>query len=142
MGRVARIEPDPLTSSPAEGPCPSWSAKSHGSTTCSRGSLPGSTSDARIVPHLSLTIGEQRAVLRATAVNLRGHLIVSLALGTACAWRRSSASTSAIGSPPTGRPGARVRVPREIAKGGRAADVFFPDRLVTKLRRFRRWKRD
>jgi integrase/recombinase XerC len=36
----------------------------------------------------------------------------------------------------------RVRVRREIAKGGRAADVFLPDRLVAKLRRFRGWKRD
>ena len=37
------------------------------------------------MPHLSpttLTIDEQRAVLRATQVNLRDHLIVSLALGT------------------------------------------------------------
>ena len=37
------------------------------------------------VPHLSpttLTIDEQRAVLRVTQPNLRDHLIVSLALGT------------------------------------------------------------
>jgi site-specific recombinase XerC len=35
-----------------------------------------------------------------------------------------------------------VRVRREVAKGGRAADVFLPDRLVAKLRRFWRWKRE
>jgi integrase len=37
------------------------------------------------VPHLSpttLTIGEQRAILRATAGNIRDHTITSLALGT------------------------------------------------------------
>jgi len=41
---------------------------------------------------------------------------------------------------PDGTSRVRVRVRIEIAKGGRAADVFLPDRLVAKLRRFRRWK--
>jgi hypothetical protein len=36
----------------------------------------------------------------------------------------------------------RVRVRSAIAKGGRAADVFLPDRLVAMLKRFWRWKRD
>jgi hypothetical protein len=36
----------------------------------------------------------------------------------------------------------RVRVRMAIAKGGRAADVFLPDRLVSKLRRFWKWKRE
>ena len=35
-----------------------------------------------------------------------------------------------------------MRVRSAIAKGGRAADVFLPDRLVAKLKRFWRWKRD
>jgi integrase len=43
---------------------------------------------------------------------------------------------------PDGTPRVRVRVRKEIAKGGRAADVFLPDRLVAKLRRFWRWKRE
>ncbi len=30
---------------------------------------------------------------------------------------------------------------REIAKGGRAGDVFLPDRLVTKLARYWKWKK-
>jgi integrase len=34
----------------------------------------------------------------------------------------------------------RVRIRKEIAKGGRAADVFLPDRLLPKLRRFRKHK--
>ena len=40
-----------------------------------------------------------------------------------------------------GTPRVRVRVRKEIAKGGRAADVFLPDRLIAKLKRFWRWKR-
>ncbi len=43
---------------------------------------------------------------------------------------------------PDGAPRVRVRVRKEIAKGGRAADVFLPDRLVAQLRRFWRWKRE
>ena len=43
---------------------------------------------------------------------------------------------------PDGTPRVRVRVRKEIAKGGRAADVFLPDRLVAKLKRFWRWKRE
>jgi site-specific recombinase XerC len=35
-----------------------------------------------------------------------------------------------------------VRVRAAIAKGGRAADVFLPDRLGAKLKRFWRWKRE
>ena len=40
-----------------------------------------------------------------------------------------------------GTPKVRVRVRREIAKGKRAGDVFLPDRLVTKLARFLKWKK-
>jgi site-specific recombinase XerC len=40
-----------------------------------------------------------------------------------------------------GTPRVRVRIRREIAKGGRAADVFLPAKLVTKLKRFLKWKR-
>ncbi len=39
-------------------------------------------------------------------------------------------------------PALTVRVRAEIAKGGRAADVFLPDRLVAKLMRFWGWKRE
>ena len=34
-----------------------------------------------------------------------------------------------------------MRVRAAIAKGGRAADVFLPDRLVAKLKRFWTWKK-
>jgi integrase/recombinase XerC len=43
---------------------------------------------------------------------------------------------------PNGTPRVRVRVRPEIAKRGRAGDVFMPDRLVVKLRRFSRFKKE
>jgi integrase len=42
---------------------------------------------------------------------------------------------------PGGTPKTRIRVRREIAKRGRAGDVFVPDRLVRKLKRFWRFKK-
>ena len=71
------------------------------------------------MPHLSpttLTTDEQRLILRATAGSVRDHLIYSLALGT----------------------GLRLA---EIV-GLDVGDVFLPDRLAAKLKRFWRWKRD
>ncbi len=97
------------------------------------------------MPHLSpttLTADEQRMILRATAGNVRDHLIYSLALGTGL--RLAEIVGLDVGDvfTPDGAPRVRVRIRREIAKGGRAADVFLPDRLVAKLRRFWRWKRE
>ena len=37
---------------------------------------------------------------------------------------------------PDGTHRVRLRIRPEIAKGGRAADVFLPDRLVAKLKQF------
>jgi integrase/recombinase XerC len=97
------------------------------------------------MPHLSpttLTAAEQALILRATAGNLRDHVIFSLALGTG--FRLAEIVGLDVGDvySPSGVPKVRVRVRREIAKGDRAADVFLPDRLVGQLRRFWRWKRD
>jgi integrase len=96
------------------------------------------------VPHLSpttLTIDEQRAILRATAGNVRDHTIISLALGTGLRLAEIVGLNVGDVFAPDGTPRVRVRVRAAIAKGGRAADVFLPDRLVAKLKRFRRWKR-
>jgi site-specific recombinase XerC len=41
---------------------------------------------------------------------------------------------------PDGKPRTRIHLRPEIAKGGRAADVFLPDSLIRKLRRFWTWK--
>jgi integrase len=96
------------------------------------------------VPHLSpttLTTDEQRLILRATAGNFRDHTIISLALGTGL--RLAEIVGLDIGDvfAPDGTPRVRVRVRAAIAKGGRAADVFLPDRLVAKLKRFWTWKK-
>ena len=97
------------------------------------------------MPHLSpttLTTDEQRLTLRVTVGNVRDHLIISLALGTGL--RLAEIVGLDVGDvfTPDGTPRVRVRVRKEIAKGGRTADVFLPERLVAKLKRFRRWKRD
>ena len=74
--------------------------------------------------HLSpttLTTDEQRAILRATQGNLRDHVIFSLALGTGL--RLAEIVGLVVGDVygSDGTPRVRVRVRREIAKGGRAA---------------------
>jgi integrase len=97
------------------------------------------------MPHLSpttLTADEQRLILRGTADNVRDHTIISMALGTGL--RLAEIVGLDVGDvfAPDGAPRVRVRVRKEIAKGGRTADVFLPDRLIAKLRRFWRWKRE
>jgi integrase len=96
------------------------------------------------MPYLSpqtLTQDEQRAVLAAVAAHPRDHAIISLALGTGL--RISEILGLDVGDvfAPNGQPKARVRVRPEIAKGGRAADVFLPARLLPKLRALWRFKR-
>lgn len=95
------------------------------------------------MPHLSpptLTHGEQKAILRATARNLRDHLIYSLAFGTGL--RLAEIVGLDVGDvyAPDGAPRTRIRLRPELVKGGRAADVFLPDSLIRKLRRFWNWK--
>jgi integrase len=96
------------------------------------------------MPHLSpptLTHSEQKAILRATARNRRDHLIYSLALGTGLRLAEIVGLNVGDVYTPDGRPKNRVRLRPEIAKNGRAGDVFLPDSLVCKLRRFYWWKR-
>jgi integrase/recombinase XerC len=89
----------------------------------------------------TLTTDEQRVILRATAGNVRDHTIVSLALGTGLRLAEIVGLDAGDVFALDGTPRVRVRVRATIAKGGRAADVFLPDRLVAKLRKFLRWKR-
>ena len=96
------------------------------------------------MPHLSpptLTEAELQAILAATASNARDHLIYSLALGTGL--RLAEIVGLNVGDiyAPEGTPRSRVRVRAEIAKGGRAGDIFLPDALVPKLRKFWAYKR-
>jgi len=88
----------------------------------------------------SLTADELQALLRVTADHPRDHLVFSLALGTGL--RLSELIGLNVGDFyfPNGQPRIRVRVRAEIAKRGRAGDVFLPDALVPKLTRFWRHK--
>ncbi|MHC4181481.1 MAG: tyrosine-type recombinase/integrase [Planctomycetota bacterium] len=89
----------------------------------------------------TLTTDEQKLILRATAKHARDHLIISLALGTGLRLGEIVGLNVGDVFAPDGTPRVRVRIRKEIAKGGRAGDVFLPDRLVTKLARFRKWKK-
>jgi integrase len=91
------------------------------------------------MPHLSpptLTEGEVQAILATTAANPRDHLTYSLALGTGL--RLAELVGLNVGDiyAPDGTPRSRARVRPEIAKGGRTGDIFLPDALVPKLRKF------
>jgi len=91
------------------------------------------------MPYLSpptLTRAEQEALLRATSAHPRDHLLFSLALGTGL--RLAEIVGLNVGDVffPDGMPRGRIRLRREIAKNGRAGDVFLPDALKPKLRRF------
>jgi integrase/recombinase XerC len=97
------------------------------------------------MPHLSpetLTGDEVQALLAATVVKPRDHLILSLALGTGL--RLSEIMGLNVGDVffPTGHPRLRVRIRPEIAKRHRAGDAFLPDALQGKLERFWQHKRD
>ena len=96
------------------------------------------------MPYLApptLTAAEQKAILRVTAINLRDHTIFSMALGTGLRLAELVGLNVGDVFAADGTPRVRVRIRPEIAKGGRAADVFLPDRLVTKLKRFWTHKR-
>jgi integrase/recombinase XerC len=84
----------------------------------------------------TLTTDEQRALLRVSAAHARDHLIISLALGSGL--RLGELVGLDVGDLffPTGEPRLRVAVRPEIAKRGRVGDVFLPDALLPKLRRF------
>ena len=88
----------------------------------------------------TLTADEQRLILRATTNQRRDHLIISLALGTGLRLGESVGLNVGDVFAPNGTPKIRVRIRREIAKRGRAGDVFLPDRLIAKLKRFWGWK--
>jgi integrase len=95
------------------------------------------------MPHLSpptLTHSEQKAILRATACNPRDHIIYSLALGTGLRLAEIVGLTVGDVYIEDRIPRTRLRIRPEIAKGGRKGDVFLPDALMGKLRKFWRHK--
>ncbi len=93
--------------------------------------------------HLSpqtLTHAEHEALLRATRRNLRDHLTYSLALGTGLRLAEIVGLNVGDVYTPDGRAKNRIRLRPEIAKNGRAGDVFLPDALLVKFRKFWRHK--
>src|SRR3989449_7287213 len=93
--------------------------------------------------HLSpqrLTQAEQRATLRAARHYPRDHMIYSLALGTGLRLAEIVGLNVGDVYGPEGRPKNRIRLRPKIAKNGRAGDVFLPDALLVKFRRFLRHK--
>ena len=95
------------------------------------------------MPYLSpptLTRVEVEALLAVTRRHPRDHLVIALALGTGL--RLGEIVGLNVGDVylPDGTPRTRVRLRAEIAKGGRAGDVFLPDALLPKLKRFRRYE--
>ena len=89
----------------------------------------------------TLTHAEQRTILRVTAQHPRDHLIISFALGTGLRLGEIVGLNVGDVFNGNGRPRIRIRIRREIAKAGKAGDVFLPDKLVAKLRRFRNYKK-
>src|SRR3989442_6769479 len=86
----------------------------------------------------TLTTIEQATILAAPAGHPRDHMTYWLALGTGL--RLAEIVGLSVGDiySPEGTPRSRVRVRPEIAEGGRAGDVFLPDALLPKLRRYKR----
>lgn len=95
------------------------------------------------MPYLSpptLTRLEVERILKATAGHPRDHLIISLALGTGLRLGEIVGLNMGDVYLPDGTPRTRVKLRAEIAKGGRVGDVFLPDALLPKFRRFGKHK--
>lgn len=96
------------------------------------------------MPHLgptTLTQSEQRLILRTTAKNIRDHTIYSLALGTGLRLGEIVGLNVGDVYNGNGHPRTRIRIRPEIAKRGKPGDVFLPDKLDAKLRRFKEFKK-
>ena len=95
------------------------------------------------MPYLSpstLTRTEQETLLRVSSIHPRDHVIFSLALGTGLRLAEIVGLNVGDVFTSTGVPRSRIRLRKEIAKGGRAGDVFLPDALGPKLVAFHRYK--
>ncbi len=104
-----------------------------------RSGLDGQTVPMPALCPPTLTAREQRALLLASARHARDHLVFSVALGTGL--RLAEIVGLDVGDVfLNGTPRGRIRLRPEIAKRGRAGDVFLPDALMPKLRRFWRHK--
>jgi integrase len=85
------------------------------------------------VPYLSppaFTRTEVEAILTVIRVHPRDHLVIALALGAGLRLGEIVGLNVGDVHRPDGRPRTRVHIRAEIAKGGKAGDVFLPDALV------------
>jgi site-specific recombinase XerC len=89
----------------------------------------------------TLTTHEQTALLRHAEASPREALLLSLALGTGLRLAETVGLDVGDVYLPGGAPRVRVRLRREIAKRGRAGDLFLPDKLRPRLQRFWAYKR-
>jgi integrase len=90
------------------------------------------------MPYLSpptLTRSEQQTLLDTSSIHPRDHLVFSPALGTGLRLSEMIGLEVRDLYFADGRPRGRVRLRREIAKGGRVGDVFLPGALLAKLER-------
>ncbi len=92
----------------------------------------------------TMTAAEQAALLNATAAHPapRDHLLYSMALGTGLRLRELLGLNVGDVSPDGREVRRRVVLDPATTKGGQRGEVFLPERLIPKLRRFLAWKRD
>ena len=84
------------------------------------------------MPYLSpptLTKAKQQSQFELSASHPRDHIIFSLALGTGPRLSEIVGLNVDDVFTSDGKPRNRIRLCKEIAKGGRAGDVFLPDAL-------------
>ena len=90
----------------------------------------------------TLTTAEQARLLRVTARSPRprDHVLFSMALGTGLRLSELLGLNVDDLSPDGRAVRTRVRLRRETTKNGAKGEVFLPDKLVRKVKRFLRWK--
>jgi integrase/recombinase XerC len=82
------------------------------------------------MPYLSpatLTRIDQETLLRVSSMHPRDHLVFSLALGTGLRLAEIVGLNVGDVFSADGKPRSRIRLRKEIAKGGRAGDAPSPD---------------
>jgi len=91
-----------------------------------------------------MTAAEQAALLKATAAHAapRDHVLYSMALGTGLCLRELLGLNVGDVSPDGREVRRRVTLDPATTMGGRRGEVFLPERLIPKLRRFLAWKRE
>ena len=101
---------------------------------------------ARAFPHArlaptTLTTWEQKALLQVTRSSIRDHTLFSLALGTGLRLQELLGLDIGDVASDGATVRSRVPLPPAITKGHRGGEVFLSRRLVGKVERYLRWRR-